>query len=177
MAALRRVAVARTAGRRPRSMDCWSASDTLPSRCRQSLAGQMSLLNARAYKISGGRITLSHIPTISRGVRTQSNHVTTLTASNLRPELKCRESRSGRLAARLPMTPQCDQWNSWDTAALVPSPSERPGAPPNGKHDHRPSRQPRTAPERNWTVPSSTKDITEGISGEHHAKGIAESSA
>ena len=48
----------------------------------------MSLLNARAYKISGGRITLSHIPTISRGVRTQSNHVTTLTVSILWPELK-----------------------------------------------------------------------------------------
>ncbi len=48
----------------------------------------MSLLNARASKMSGSRIALSKILTISCGVQTQSSHVTTLTASTLRPGLK-----------------------------------------------------------------------------------------
>ncbi len=47
----------------------------------------MSLLNASAYKINGGRITLPQILTISRDVQTQSNHVTTLTVSISWPEL------------------------------------------------------------------------------------------
>ena len=103
----------------------------------------MSLLNARAYKMSGSQITLSQILTIIRDVQTHPSHVTTLTArvenawkAPLEPKIED-ESRSGdqqRDYLRLNNEVSGDLGG---TAAIAPSRPRACRSPPNRKHDHR----------------------------------------